>query len=234
MKIIRAKNYNELSEKAAKIIIKKIRKKPTLTLGLASGKSTKELYKILTKEKLDLSKIKTFNLDEYYPIKKTDKRSFNYFMFKNLFNKTNVDKSNINFLDPETKNVKKECENYEKKIKRNPIDIQILGVGTNGHIAFNEPGSSPNSKTRLVHLSKETIQSNYKPFKSQNRMPKKALTVGIKTILSSKEIILLASGRKKAQAIESLLKGNKTSPVSFLKNHKNLTLIIDKKAGSLV
>ncbi len=231
MKIIKTKDYKEMSKKASEIIIQEIKKKPTLTIGFASGKTPLGLYKNLTdsykKSKTDFSKIKAFNLDEYYPIKRNNKKSFHYYLNKNLFNYINIKKTNINLLNSETKSPDKECKNYENKIKKNPIDIQILGVGINGHIAFNEPGSKLNSKTRLINLSKETIKIN----KLKNST--KALTMGIKTIMSAKKIILLASGKNKREAVKHLLKGkeNKNWPVTYLKKHKDLIVIIDKGAG---
>jgi len=232
MRLIKVKNYNELSEKASKIIINEISKKPNLTIGFATGKTPIGLYKKLTevykKGKIDFSGIKSFNLDECYPIKQKDKRSYSYYMFKNLFNKINIKKENINLLNGGANNFKKECRDYENKIRKNPIDIQILGLGMNGHIGFNEPGSSFNSKTRLVNLDKETIK--------EKKVSKKALTVGISTIMKSKKIILLASGKNKAKAVWGLVKGkiDKNCPVSFLKRHKNIFVIIDGKASSLL
>jgi len=227
MKLVKVKNYKEMSQKAAEIIIKEIAKKPDSTISFATGKTPFGAYKLLIKAykkgKLDFSKIKAFALDEYYPIKKSDKKSFYYYLHKNLFNKVNIKKENINLLNPEAKNIKKECRNYENKIKKNKIDLQILGVGINGHIAFNEPGSSFNSKTRLVKLKHKAVKS-------------KALTIGISTILSARKLLLLASGKNKAEAIRCLVKckPNKCCPVSFLRKHKNLIVIVDKGAASLL
>lgn len=219
MKLIKVKNYKEMSEKAADIIIKDINKKLRMTIAFATGKTPLKLYKLLIKaykkRKVDFSKIKAFNLDEYYPIRNSDKKSFYYYMHKKLLDKINIKKENINLLNGEVKNTKKECRDYEKKIKN--ADLIILGVGINGHIAFNEPGSLRNSKTRLVELKHKTVK-------------KEALTIGISTILSSKKILLLASGKKKKKAISHLFKENKNWPVSFLKKHKNLVVIVDKKA----
>jgi len=229
MKVAITKDYDEMSEKAAEIIIKQIKNKPNSVVGFATGKTVLGLYSHLAKSKLDFSKVKTFNLDEYYPIKRKDRNSFYYFMHKNLFDKININPENIHLLNGEAKNPKKECENYEEKIKKNPIDLQILGLGVNGHIAFNEPGSLKSSKTRLVNLSKSTIKIN-------KTKSKKALTMGIATIMNAKKIILLASGRSKAEAIKRLIEGKEDEkwPVSFLKGHKNLVVIIDKEAGSLL
>ncbi len=239
MKIIKTKNYNEMSENAVNILINEISKKPDLVLGLPTGKTPRKFYKKLSKlckkNKVDFSKIKTFNLDEYYPISKSDKKSFVYYMFKNFFNKININKSNISLLNGDFKDYKKECENYELKIKKSPIDLQFLGIGINGHIAFNEPGSDKNSKTRLTNLTKETIKKNSNLF-NRKRFPKKGLTMGIKTIFSAKKIVLLASGKHKSKAIASMINGkiSKGCPASFLRNHKNTIIILDKKAASLL
>jgi len=239
MNVIITKNYNELSKKAAEILVEDISKKPNTTIGLATGKTPLGLYKQLMKlynnKKINFSKVISFNLDEYYPIKKQNKNSYSYYLFKNLFNHINIKKSNINLLNGGTKNPEKECRDYENKIKKNPIDILILGAGINGHIGFNEPGSSYNSKTRLVDLTPETIKINSKFFK-EAKIPKKALTMGVKTIMSSEKIILLASGKDKAKPIKHLINKNPNSrfPVTYLKKHKNLTVIIDKKAAYLL
>jgi glucosamine-6-phosphate deaminase len=233
------KNYEELSEKAAEIVIKEISKKPCLTIGFATGSTPLGLYKKLVlaykKKKISFSKITSFNLDEYYGIKRKDKNSYNYYMHQILFNNINIKKSNINMLGGEAENPEKECQNYEKKIKNKPIDIQILGVGVNGHIGFNEPDSRFDSRTRLVNLSRETINSNSRFFKNK-QVPRKALTMGISTIIKAKKILLLASGKNKAEAIYQLVKGKKSGkwPVTCLKNHKNLIVIIDKEAAGLI
>jgi len=240
MIIIETRNYKEMSKCAAEIIINEIIKKPKIVLGFATGETQVELYKELIKSyrkrKIDFSNMISFNLDEYYPIKNNNKNSYYFYMQKNLFKHINIRKSNINFLNGETENWMKECNNYEDKIKKNPIDIQILGLGVNGHIAFNEPGVSFNSRTRVIDLSPETRRRNSKFFKSIDDVPKKALSMGIATINHSKKIIVLASGVDKARVVKCLVEGkiNKKCPASALKKHKNLILIIDKKAASLL
>lgn len=222
MKILQTKNHKELSQKAFQIVSNQIKTKPNTTLLLASGKTPKKLYKLLTKEKMDFSKTKIFTLDELY---KTD--SYKKYFQKHLLNKINIKKSNINLLNGKSKNPKKECQNYESKISKNRPDLAVLGIGINGHIAFNEPGSSKNLKTRLVTLLPKTIKKT---------KTKQALTIGVSTILKSKKIVLLASGKNKSKAIKDLIKEKQTPklPASFLKNHKDFTLIIDKSAGSLI
>ena len=233
MKLIKTKNYKSMSKIAADYLIKEVNKKPNLTIGLATGSTFLGFYKNLVKAykkgEVDFSKVKTFNLDEYYPIKKSDKNSYYYYMYKNLFNKVNIKSSNINLLNGEAKNPYLECKKYEQKIKNNPLDVQFLGIGVNAHIGFNEPYSSPKSRTRLVKLSSQTKKSNSRFF-FKRKFPNQALTVGIKTINSAKQIILLASGKKKSNAIKCLLqKPSKSCPVSYLKKEK-LTLIADKEA----
>jgi len=245
MLIIITKNYNELSKRAAELVVEEILKNPHLVLGLPTGATPVGMYKLLiksyknktkNKNKLDFSKITCFNLDEYYPIKRNNKNSYYSFMHNNFFSHVNVKKSNINILNSESKNPKKDCILYEKKIKKNPIDLQILGVGINGHIGFNEPGSEFNSKTRIINLTENTIKRNSRFFKNKSEVPTQALTMGISTIMSAKKLILLANGKNKANAIKRLVNGpiNKDCPVSFLRKHKNLVVIVDKEAASLL
>jgi glucosamine-6-phosphate deaminase len=240
MLIILTKNYKEMSNVATDTVIHEILQKPNIVLALPTGKTPLKMYKFLVKDyknkRIDFSKVTCFNLDEYYPIKKTNKNSYHYYMQKNFFNKINAKKSNINILNGETKNPKKECLNYDKKIRKNPIDLVILGVGVNGHMGFNEPGSGPNSKTRLVALTKETRIINSKFFRKLKKVPDNALTLGISEIMSAKKIILLASGKNKARAMRHLVNGpvDKNHPISFLRKHKNLVVILDKRAARLL
>jgi len=242
MKIIITKNYKEMSKKAAEFIIDGVSRKPNLVLGFPSGETPMLMYKLLVKackrKEVDFLKVRYFGIDEYYPIKKSSRNSSYYYMNNNFLNHVNIKKSNINMFDSETKNLEKYCAEYEKKIKKNPIDILVLGVGINGHIGFNEPSSRFNSKTRIVNLANETIKRNLRFFKNKNikDVPKSAMTIGISTIMSSKQIILLASGKAKADAIKHLIDYpvSNNYPVSFLKKHKNLIVILDKSTASLL
>ncbi len=186
--------------------------------------------------KINLSKLTTFNLDEYYPITKEDPQSYYYFMQKNLFEHVNIKKENINMLNGLAKDPEKECEKYEEKLKTKRPDLQILGLGSNGHIAFNEPGSSFNSRTRKIILSETTRKDNARFFESIEDVPKFALTMGLETILKSKKIILIATGKNKAEAVKKLVEEepNKSCPASILKKHKNTIMIIDEDAASLL
>jgi len=240
MQIIITKDYKEMSKRAAELIIDEINNKPEFRLGLATGSTPlgmyEELIQLYKKKKIDFSKVQAFMLDEYYGISKSNKNSYYNYTHNKILNHVNIKKSNFHILDSETKNPSKLCKEYNKLIRKNPIDLQILGVGVNGHIGFNEPGSRKRSKTRLVRLSDETRKINSRFFKSFNDVPKYAMTMGIGNILKSKKIILLADGKNKALAIEKLVNGKSSRkwPVSFLKKHKKLIVIVDKEAGRLV
>lgn len=240
MLIIITKDYNELSKRAADIINIEINNKPGLRLGLATGSTPIGMYKELIKEykekKIDFSSVHAFMLDEYYPIKKSDKNSYYFYTHEKFLKHVNIKKSNLNILEGETKNPNKFCNEYDKKIRKNPLDLQILGVGVNGHIGFNEPGSSNQSKTRVIKLTENTRKINSRFFKHINKVPKNALTIGIGTIMKSKKIILLANGKNKASAIKHLIEGkiDKNWPITTLKNHKNLVVILDKEAARLI
>jgi len=228
MEIIKVKNYKEMSRVASEIVVGEMLKKGDIVIGFATGATPLGLYRNLVKAykkgEVDFSKVKSFNLDEYYPMKGGDKNSYRRYMFRNLFGRVNIKRGNVNLLDGEARDFGKECLDYEKAIKKSPIDLQILGVGANGHIGFNEPGSLKSSRTRLVDLSDDTVKRNSGIFW---KVPTRALTMGVRTILSSKKIILLASGKAKARAIGRLMKGKVGAdcPVSFLRKHKNLLVI---------
>jgi glucosamine-6-phosphate deaminase len=240
MKIIKVKDYEELSQKAAIIVLRELLVDPNLAIGFATGSTPLGLYnKLITAHKelsVDFSTMTTFNLDEYYPMKKENPQGYYHFMFENLFNHINVTLSNLHFLDGMTPNSKIVCARYEKKINEKGIDLQILGVGANGHIGFNEPGFQFNSITRLVDLSEKTIASNARFFNNINHVPRQALSMGISTIMSAKKILLLASGKSKAEAIKQLIEGpiDKNCPVTILQRHPNATLIVDQDATALL
>jgi len=220
MKVLILKGKNEAAHKVSNIILNQVKKKPNSVLGLATGKTMIPIYKTLAnsskKEKIDWASITTFNLDEY-----SNSSEFHSFMNKHLFSKIDIKKTNINF----PKN-----SSYDQKIKKSgKIDLMILGIGRNDHIAFNEPGSSFSSKTRKVVLSKETLKAN----KTKH---KKAITMGISTILKSRQIIIIAFGKEKARAIYKALKGpvSESVPATSLRKHKNTTFILDRKAAKLL
>ena len=239
MRIILCNNYEELSKKAAKIVASQITLKPDSVLGLATGSTPvgmyNELAKLYEQGELDFSEVKSFNLDEYYPIKKKNKQSYDYFMRENLFSKINIKDENIHIPNGEARNPQKECEDYEKQIKANGgIDLQVLGIGRNGHIGFNEPDASLYSYTHLTDLTENTIKANSRFFGALNKVPKQALTMGISTILNAKKIILLASGASKRKIVSELINGgiNTSIPATMLKTHPDVVLICDRESYS--
>ena len=235
MKIIEVENYKELSEVAAKLLTEQIEKKPNSVLGLATGETTRGMYRELVKlfkKGLDFSNVRTFNLDEYCHIKKSNRNSFYYSMWKIFFSKINIKKKNVHILNCEAKDYVDECNHYSKLLGENPRDIQILGIGVNGHVGFNEPGSKFNSKSRMINLTESTIKRNSRHFDYKSRIPKNALTMGLSEIMKARKIILLASGKAKRNIIRELLKTRPTEkiPASILKKHKNAIIIVDKAA----
>ncbi len=241
MKIIITKDYDEMSKKAADLIASKIKENKNLVLGLATGATPIKTYENLVKKynnkEISFKNVVTFNLDEYVGLKEDHHQSYRYFMNKNLFNHLNIDKKNT-FIPLGIGNIKENALLFEKQIKKfGPIDLQILGIGINAHIGFNEPGSKENTRVQEVKLSQSTIDINKKKFFNKNeQVPKTAISMGIENILESKSIILLASGKDKAKAIKNSIKGNigVNTPGSFLQKHKDLTIIIDKDAASLL
>ena len=234
MKIIITRNYKELSRKAAEIVrevikerLKKRKNTSSVSLLLPTGRTPIGMYKELIKyykdknknKKLDFSRVKFFNLDEYLGAKPDDKDSYNYYLRKRFLNKINALEKNIFILRGDV-NPREQIKEYEKLLSKG-VDLAILGVGVDSHIAFDEPGTSFNSKTHITKLKRSTIKRNKTRFKE-------AITVGIKTIMKSKKILLLASGKDKARAIRALLfhKISEKEPVTILRKHKDLTVII--------
>jgi glucosamine-6-phosphate deaminase len=196
-----------------------------------------ELVRMHKEEELDFSEIKTFNLDEYYNISSENDQSYYYFMHDNLFDHVNLDSENIGLINGMTENVEEECVNYEKRIKAaGGIDIQVLGIGRNGHIGFNEPDSKFEPLTHLVHLDEDTIKANARFFETEAEVPVTAISMGMKTIMSAKKILLVANGESKAKAIKDALEGdvNPQMPASILQLHPDVTVIVDKEAGKLL
>lgn len=241
MRVILCDNYEEVSKAATKLVESQINLKPNCVLGLATGSTPVGMYKMLIEKckdgELDFSKVTTFNLDEYYPISRDNNQSYYYFMNENLFDEINIKKENIHIPNGEAKDVEAECEEYEKMIEEaGGIDLQILGIGQNGHIGFNEPDENLNSKTHVTGLTESTIKANSRFFDSIEDVPTKALTMGIATILKSRKIILMACGIEKSDAVAELLTDDiKTdNPATMLKVHPDVVLICDKDAYSKV
>ncbi len=239
MKLIVCDSYEEVSRKAAEIVAEQVRTAPDCVLGLATGSTPIGMYSMLAdmnkKGEIDFSRVRSFNLDEYYPISDDNPQSYHYFMNENLFSKINIDKKNTHILNGMCEDTAEECVRFEKEITDNGgIDLQILGIGQNGHIGFNEPAPNLNSFTHLTDLTENTIAANSRFFDKIEDVPTRALTMGIGTILKARKIILLASGRSKYNAVKELLNNAITtdSPASMLKVHPNVILICDREAYS--
>ena len=233
-------NYEELSREAARIVASAVRSKPSATLGLATGSTTlgmyKELVRLHQEQGLDFSRVRTFNLDEYLGLAAEHPQSFHCFMQENFFAHVNVEPRNIHIPDGTIAGDYEEyCAAYERGIREaGGIDLQILGIGRNGHVGFNEPTSSFGSRTRLKVLTNETIEDNRKFFSADEEMPQCAITMGIGTILEAKKILLLATGEAKAEAVADAIEGPLTASVtaSCLQLHPDVTFVIDEAAGA--
>lgn len=232
-------DYNAICKEGARIVAELVRKKPDCVLGFATGKSPLTLYQELIRmhrnEGLDFSKVTTFNLDEYVGLPPSHDQSYHFFMWENLFKHINVDSRYIHIPAGMADDVEEQCEWYEKRIdEAGGIDLQILGIGSNGHIAFNEPGSSLGSRTRIKTLTEKTRQDNARYFDSIDQVPKYAITMGIGTIMDAKRLILLASGKNKAQAIKNTLEGPISAmvPSTIVQMHRHATVLIDEDAAS--
>lgn len=241
MKVIKVDNYEELSHLASEIVIGKIKQKPNAVLGLATGSTPLGLYKNLIedhqKNGTSYQHIHSVNLDEYIGLPKENPNSYHSYMMQNLFQYLDIPYNHIHLPHGESDDFIKECERYENIIKElGHIDLQILGIGGNGHIGFNEPGTPFTSKTHIIDLKESTRQANARFFNHIDDVPKQAITMGISTIMKSKEIVLLASGEAKAEATYKLIKGDITEqlPASALKNHPAVTVIVDQAAASLL
>jgi len=239
MNVVIVRNYHELSVQATQLVADQVANKKNTVLGLASGQTPigmyQELINMFKRGKIDFSEVVTFNLDEYYGLAPEHPQSYYYYMWNTLFKHINIKKENIYLLNGMPENIKQECNQYEYLIQKNGgIDLQILGIGDNGHLGFNEPAIGLNSKTHLVNLSEETIQANSHYFNNIQEIPKQAITMGIGTIMKAKKIVLLASGRKKSHAIEKTINGPVSTevPATILQLHPDVKLLIDKEAAS--
>ena len=220
---------------AARLLARLIREKPAATLGLATGGTMEPLYRELVALNLDWSKLTTFNLDEYVGISPQHPQSYHHFMWQNLFRHVNVSIKNVNIPDGLAKDVPAACENYERKISSvGGIDLQLLGIGTHGHIGFNEPTSSLASRTRIKTLTPQTLRDNARFFNSESEVPHHVITMGIGTILESRHCVLLALGTKKARAIAEAAEGPITAmnPASALQLHPKVTVVLDEAAAA--
>lgn len=241
MQIIKEQTYEQMSKQAADIVAKTIKENPSPVLGLATGSTPigtyKELIALYEKGELDFSKVTSVNLDEYKGLSADNDQSYRYFMNDNLFNHVNIDKANTyvpNGLEPDSK---KACTEYNEIIeKAGQIDLQILGMGLNGHIGFNEPADHFPKTTHCVDLTQSTIDANARFFETADEVPKQAYTMGIQTIMSAKTVLVLVSGEAKADIVKEAFFGPVTPqvPASILQFHPHVILIGDEAALSKI
>lgn len=231
MEIIRVKNAEEGGKKAFEIIKKGMDNGATV-LGLATGSTPITLYKEMTSSDLDFSNMTSVNLDEYVGLGEDDDQSYRHFMNVQLFDKKPFKETFV--PNGKADDLEAACKEYDEVIENHPIDIQILGIGQNGHIGFNEPGAPFDGKTSVVDLTESTINANKRFFEKAEDVPTKAVSMGVGSILKGKEIVLLAYGENKADAIKGMIDGPVTTdmPASALQNHDNVIVIIDDAAGS--
>lgn len=241
MKVIVANNYEEMSKIASKEIAKLLYVKPNAVLGLATGSTPEGVYKELAElnklQRADFSEVTSFNLDEYRGLSGGHPQSYRYFMDTNLFNHVNIDKSKTHVPNGIASDIEKECKEYDEAIEAaGGIDLQLLGIGGNGHIGFNEPSDYLNLNTHLTDLTEDTIKANSRFFDSIEEVPTEAITMGLGSIMKAKKIILLASGKKKAEIIAKLVEDKISTrvPASILQVHPDVLVIIDKEAASLI
>ena len=237
MKIYKAKDYKDMSRKAANIISAQVIMKPNCVLGLATGSTPIGTYAQLVewynKGDLDFSEVTTVNLDEYKGLPRTNDQSYYYFMHQHLFDRVNIDPERTNVPNGMEPDAEKECGRYEELIRSlGGVDLQLLGLGHNGHIGFNEPGEAFEKETHCVDLTESTIEANKRFFASADDVPKQAYTMGIKTIMQAKKILIVVNGENKADIVKRAFFGPVTPevPASILQLHNDVTLVGDEAA----
>ena len=237
MKIIKVDNYQEMSEAAVKIIAGQISENKNSTLGLATGSSVEGIYSLLSQyhqtKALDFSMVRTINLDEYLGLPKDEEHTFSSFMKRNLFSKINIQPENTKIPNSMPQDPQTECKRYDAVIENwGGIDLQLLGIGHNGHIGFNEPGDFFYRDTHVVNLTLDTIKANARYFRSEQAVPRQSITMGLGAIMNARKILLVASGARKAEALHEAFFGNITPrlPASILQLHWDVTIIADVQA----
>ncbi len=239
MKIIIQENYEQMSKATAQEVADILNAKPNAVLGMATGSTPLGVYQELVRmhrnDGLDFSRVTTFNLDEYVGLTPDHEQSYHYFMHENFFKHVNVSAQNIYIPSGTTSNYRAFCAWYEKRIEEcGGVDVQILGIGSDGHIAFNEPTSSLSSRTRLKTLARPTIEDNARFFDKPEDVPIYAITMGVGTILDARKILLLAWGSSKAEILAGAVEGpvSEALPASFLQEHKSANVIVDEGAAA--
>ena len=240
MKVIIAKDYEEMSKKAFEVMREVVKGNPRAVLGLATGSTPIGLYKNMIEDHkrngTSYREIRTVNLDEYAGLDYSSDQSYVYFMRSNLFDYIDIDLKNTNIENGKAADRQAECDRYNRLLEGMQQDIQVLGIGSNGHIAFNEPGTPFGSVTHIVDLAESTIKDNSRMFKSIDEVPRQAFTLGLKNIMNAKKILILANGANKAKAVYGLVKGEVTEavPASVLQLHPDCTLVCDEAAAALL
>lgn len=240
MKVIVAKDYEEMSRKAFEVMAEVVKSNPRAVLGLATGSTPIGLYKEMIKDHKEngtsYKEIRTVNLDEYAGLDYSSDQSYVYFMRHNLFDSLDIDLKNTNIENGKAADREAECARYNKLLEGMQQDIQVLGIGSNGHIAFNEPGTPFGSVTHIVDLTESTIKDNSRMFSSIDEVPRQAFTMGLKNIMNAKKILILANGANKAKAVYGLVKGEVTEslPASVLQLHPDCVLVCDEAAAGLL
>ncbi len=238
MKIIITKDYEELSRRGARFLLDAVKANPYAVLGLATGTTPLGLYAHLVADHelygTSYAHVRTVNLDEYKGLPKTHEQSYAYFMRKNLFDGLDIDPANTNIENGMAEDEGAECARYDALLEQLPRDLQLLGLGSNGHIAFNEPGTPFGSGTHVVTLAESTVKDNARLFDDISEVPRKAFTMGIRQIMQAKKILILASGANKADAVYKMVKGEVTEqvPASVLQLHPDCILIADREAAA--
>ena len=240
MKIIKVKNYEQMSEEALKVILEVVKNNPKAVLGLATGSTPLGLYAKMAKDHREngtsYAECRAVNLDEYAGLDIKSDQSYVYFMRENLFKHIDIKLENTHIENGKAEDKEGECARYNALLDELQQDIQVLGIGSNGHIAFNEPGTSFDSVTHIVDLAESTIKDNSRLFNSIDEVPRQAFTMGLKNIMNAKKILILANGAGKAYAIGELVNGEirEEIPASILRNHPDCILICDEAAGSKI
>ena len=241
MELIICKDYEDLSQKASEIIISMLKENPKSILGLATGSTPEGMYANLVKanenNEISFKDVKTFNLDEYYGLDPENDQSYRYFMNDKLFNHVDINKEYTRVPSGTIENPGEYGKKYDEEIENTGgTDIQVLGIGANGHIGFNEPSDVFTPETHLVKLTEKTISDNSRFFENIDDVPKEAITMGMKSIMSAKKVLLIANGKNKADAIYKSLRGpiDPKVPASILQVHPDLVVILDEDAASLL
>ena len=240
MKVIKVKNYDEMSYEASLVIKELLQKKPNATLGLATGSSPIGLYQNLIKfyenGEISFKDVTTYNLDEYCELPRSHPESYYSFMHRNLFNHVDIKEENINIPCSEGSDLEALCKEYNDKLNAASVDLQLLGIGANGHIGFNEPNTPFTQETFIVELTEKTRVDNQRFFNSLDEVPTHAMTMGIANIMRAKTLLMVISGANKADAVKKLVSGVITEefPASILNKHDDVIVIVDEEAAQLI